>query len=784
MAVREQAIIEILAEIGDTLGRFNEVGQRWQQTITKINAATDRAEIDDLERDAEGLARELVETGQKGAVAFGKLATKADAADTDVSQLRAEVNRLEGELRSADARIESFGKSGASSLGGLKGAILGIGVALAAIGAGRAFRAIIEATGVQDAAVAKLNATLAATQHAAGLTSAELQKIASDMQAVTTSGDETNLGLLSLLLTFKQIGGDILPEVLERTLDLAEAMGGDAKGAALQLGKALNDPVLGISALSRAGVSFTEDQKEVIKALVDTGDVAGAQRVILEELAGEFGGVARAARETLPGALAALKNAVGDLAERVGQAGLARELEIASDTLTGFATDSETATGAAAGLGQTLATLVRGASYVGVAYTTLRGVLADTWGIILGGLAKVADGSLAFADTIGGLIESLADKIPVVGSRIAEAARADREAIAALREGALTDLKFLAEGYRETAQEQYAASQAGIELIARIREEYAARAEATAGAAERGEALGAEADAVTDAAAKNDLLTASLKEVAAATDEATAAAARRQDVQVFGEGAEQAAEDAKSLAERAEKLRRTIAGLEGLPSRTAEQLGDLFAATDELAVVERDLTAAIAEAAPVYEVLHSQTEDTIESRQELLDSTRDLREAMREEVVGAGELAHGLAQAETSAQDYLDITEQLGLGTKDAAAAAKTLGTEVGTTELALADLTAEQAANADTLDAMKSRLDIAGQALGEWNEQQEQAVEATSNLNEAQKEQLEREKELTEAIESEALKRVAALQSVNAEVERYVTLCKEAKACTEDLAA
>jgi hypothetical protein len=96
---------------------------------------------------------------------------------------------------------------------------------------------------------------------------------------------------------------------------MAQALGQDLNGAALQVGKALNDPILGVSALGRAGVQFSESQKEMIRSLVETGRTADAQRIILAELETQSGGSALAARGTLGGALKALNEAFGDLFE-------------------------------------------------------------------------------------------------------------------------------------------------------------------------------------------------------------------------------------------------------------------------------------------------------------------------------------------------------------------------------------------------------------------------------------------------------------------------------------
>jgi hypothetical protein len=72
-----------------------------------------------------------------------------------------------------------------------------------------------------------------------------------------------------------------------------------------------------MTALSRAGIQFTADQKETIKTMVATGDVMGAQKIILGELTAEFGGSAAAAGKTFSGqmdiARESLKNVGADI---------------------------------------------------------------------------------------------------------------------------------------------------------------------------------------------------------------------------------------------------------------------------------------------------------------------------------------------------------------------------------------------------------------------------------------------------------------------------------------
>jgi hypothetical protein len=133
-------------------------------------------------------------------------------------------------------------------------------------------------------------------------------------------GDEEILkNATAQLLTFTNIAGEQFAKTQEIALDLATRLDGDLKSASIMLGKALNDPVANLSALSRAGIQFSEDQKEVIKSLVETGNLAEAQTIILEELERQYGGSAEAARAAGLGGVEALKNKFSDLSEQIGE---------------------------------------------------------------------------------------------------------------------------------------------------------------------------------------------------------------------------------------------------------------------------------------------------------------------------------------------------------------------------------------------------------------------------------------------------------------------------------
>nr|ASV43900.1 hypothetical protein [Hot spring virus BHS1] len=213
------------------------------------------------------------------------------------------------------------------SVGGLSNIITtGLGVALGNVlvpalgGLKDTFASFItEAMGAQEG-LAQMNAVLKSTGGAAGLTANQLLELATQLSGVTRYSDDAITAGENLLLTFTNVGKDVFPDATKVMLDMSTAMGTDVKSSAIQLGKALNDPKEGLSALTRVGVTFTDEQKRLIESLQKSGDVAGAQRVILAELQREFGGSAEAAGQTLAGQLDVLRNNFDNLKESIGTA--------------------------------------------------------------------------------------------------------------------------------------------------------------------------------------------------------------------------------------------------------------------------------------------------------------------------------------------------------------------------------------------------------------------------------------------------------------------------------
>jgi len=220
-------------------------------------------------------------------------------------------------ISSAEGLASGFNRT-LSNMSVLGGNILYGALGLAAAGAtalgATFFTAAQNASQAQDVE-AQLNAVLASTQGIAGVTADEVQNLASELAGLTKFEDEAIISGQNILLTFTNISDKVFPQATETILDMSQALGQDLQSSAIQLGKALQDPIEGANALRRVGVNLDDATQKHIKTLVEQGNLYEAQLIILKELQTEFGGSAKAAGQTLSGQLTILKNTWGDLLE-------------------------------------------------------------------------------------------------------------------------------------------------------------------------------------------------------------------------------------------------------------------------------------------------------------------------------------------------------------------------------------------------------------------------------------------------------------------------------------
>lgn len=338
----------------------------------------------------------------------------------DASKLDPGLNEGKGKVTGAlDGLKGVFGDATGTMMGQLSASALrDIGQGIITVG-----KDITGAALDAEQAQAQLNAVLESTGGAAGLSADQINELANAYSTLTMFDDEAIVGAESVLLTFTQIGEEVFPSAVESILDVSQALGQDLQTSTIQIGKALNDPIAGISALSRVGVSFTEDQKEMIKSLVESGDVMGAQKIILAELQKEFGGSAEAAGQTMAGQLAVLNNEFENVKEEAGTAfipvlkdlvGVAKELmpylQQAVKWFSGLPTPVKTGVVALLGLVAVLAPLIGGissiisiATIVGPALASIGAFLVPFIPIILAVVAAVAVLYLAWKNNFGGM---------------------------------------------------------------------------------------------------------------------------------------------------------------------------------------------------------------------------------------------------------------------------------------------------------------------------------------------------------------------------------------------
>jgi tRNA pseudouridine-54 N-methylase len=199
---------------------------------------------------------------------------------------------LQGPLGPIAGRMRSFGAL-MGSAGFAAGALI---LAITALVA--AFRSLVTAASRAEQAQAKFSALVQATGGAAGLTVDQLELMSRQFAQNTLFSVQQMRDAQGVLLTFKSVAGEAFERTIAVATDVASVMGTDVKSATLQLGKALEEPRIGLSMLRRSGISFTESQKQLIFSLSDTNQKAAAMSEVLTIIENQLGGVAaRAAGE-------------------------------------------------------------------------------------------------------------------------------------------------------------------------------------------------------------------------------------------------------------------------------------------------------------------------------------------------------------------------------------------------------------------------------------------------------------------------------------------------------
>ena len=282
---------DLAKKAGLTEKQFAELNERMMKKSAYQNA----------ERSLLGIAK-----------ASGMSAEEAKKLALQMGYSAQDAEKMTAKLRDATGTTDKL----AMAKKGLTIAAAAAGAALAVIGTVMvsSVKAAVEA----EAAERKLEAVLKSTGYAAGFTSEQLVDMAQKLSRVSAVEDDLIVDSMAMLATFKNIRGEGFEAATQAALDMSAVMNQDLKSSIVQIGKALNDPIKGMTALTKVGVSFTDQQKDQVKALLAVNDVMGAQQIILDELKSEFGGAAEAMGDTFGGASKRVGIAFGNLKEEIG----------------------------------------------------------------------------------------------------------------------------------------------------------------------------------------------------------------------------------------------------------------------------------------------------------------------------------------------------------------------------------------------------------------------------------------------------------------------------------
>lgn len=231
------------------------------------------------------------------------------------AELSATIARFQEDMKNAGAAVRDFATKAEAQ--GKRIQRIGQTMSLAITAPLVAFGVkSVQAAKESAQALGQVDAALKSTEHQAGRTIGQLQAAAKSLENISTFDDDDILkDVTTNLLKFGNVVGETFDKAQGAIVNMA-ARTGDLSSATQTIGRALNDPIQGINALTRAGVQFTTQEKEQIKTLVTSGRGVEAQALILQKLERAYGGAAKALRDATP--TAALNQQWRELTEIVG----------------------------------------------------------------------------------------------------------------------------------------------------------------------------------------------------------------------------------------------------------------------------------------------------------------------------------------------------------------------------------------------------------------------------------------------------------------------------------
>ena len=242
-----------------------------------------------------------------------KISANVSSAVQGINQVNQKLDQMQKSSETVASKITRIGAvfTTFSAIAGTVAAVIGKTVDVC--------KDLVNAYSAQEQAEIKLQGVLAATQAAVGMSVSEMLELADSLQKVTTYSDQEIIAVEQMLAATRKISRDIMPEATAAVLDMAAATGDDAAGAAKDLAQALSDPAGELESLKEKGIQLTAAQAENIKKVQEQNGLYAAQKILLQEVQGTYGGIAQALADTDTGKLQQLQNAWTDLKEGLGE---------------------------------------------------------------------------------------------------------------------------------------------------------------------------------------------------------------------------------------------------------------------------------------------------------------------------------------------------------------------------------------------------------------------------------------------------------------------------------
>ncbi len=318
----------------DVEARTDTVGDAIESALSSVDGTVEivaEADVSAVESELEGLEASPVEVPVDADVSTAE--SEIDGIDGGTTEITVEANTEQAQA-SVDELSSSFqdlagGLSGGGATGlidGFAGAATGAGLASSAAASGGiallgvGIQETVTSFGEAQVVAAETESMLDSMGSGAVVTAEHISSLSQSIMEYSGFSDEAVQAGANTLLMFDEINSaPVFDRALNAATDLARRLGTDVPSAARMLGIALQDPEAGMNRLRRAGVVLSESQKETITAMMETGNVAGAQEVIFDALEGKIGNLAEAYGETLPGQIDKTNERIDEHKEAIGE---------------------------------------------------------------------------------------------------------------------------------------------------------------------------------------------------------------------------------------------------------------------------------------------------------------------------------------------------------------------------------------------------------------------------------------------------------------------------------